>query len=222
MTAFADFIASVKTRDFAKASKFKVTMPTTVGTGSTKISIAPDGMDVKTISLYCEQAALPGIEFDVKPYHIYGPHFQRPQGVSYDGEGLRLQFLVDQDMKVKELFDNWMVAVNDPASWQFNYPVEYMSSGIVIQQLKHRGVDLKDGADVGTYAVRLIDAFPRTIEPMQLNYANTEFHRLGVVLAYSRWIPVYGKDQPPSVFPGAEASTTTVAAPTAPDLGRFI
>lgn len=191
------FIAEVKKRDWAFQSKYQITLPPTVGT--TKITTLDYGsMSVPSLQLYCEGAELPGVQYATKPFHFYGPDFQRPTDVSYGGESLQLSFMVDQEFNIRRYFDSWIKIINDRVSYVFSYPTDYMSSSIIIKQLKHRGPELIEGTDVGVYSVRLINAFPKIMAPMTLNFGSREFHRLAITMAFSRWIPAYGDDTPPA------------------------
>lgn len=191
-SALQKFLSEVKKRDWAFQSKYKITLPVVVGNTPLDLGTATGEM----IQLYCEGATLPGVSHTTKPYHFYGPDFHRPVDVSYGGESLQLVFLMDQDFNIRRFFDSWVRLINDPISFQFKYPKEYLSSAIVIKQLKKRGEDLANG-DVGVYSVRLVDAFPINVSPMTLNYGSNDIHRLVVTLAFSRWIPAYGDQEPP-------------------------
>jgi len=198
------FIAQVNNRDFAKQSKFLVTMPTQIGNNTLEMG----DMDGPTIQLFCEAADVPGIRHETKPYHFYGPDFHRPSAVSYGGEATRMVFLVDQNMGVRQYFESWMRLINNPVSFTFYYPENYMSSGIIIRQLKHRGEDLGAGTDVSSYSVRLIDVFPSAIETMPVHYGSREIHRLIVTFTFSRWTSSFKNEDPP-INIGSEINPNT-------------
>jgi len=189
------FIAEVRNRDFAFKSKYKVTLPSSVGISS-PTQLLTGTMDPQTISLFCEHAELPGISFNTQAFRVYGPTFERPTSISYGGENMTLQFLVDQEFSVKQYFDSWVGLIADPIKYQFNYPDKYLSSGIVITQLKHRDIALQDSGDIGVYSVRLIDAYPKFVVPMTVNGGDREMHRLSVTFTYRLWVPVYGEGEP--------------------------
>src|SRR6516225_2486418 len=142
-SALQQFINQATSRDFAFQSKYSVTFPTTVGI-VTQNPVDTSIMDAQTISLFCENAEMPGIQFVTEGFHDYGPDFQRPQQVIYQGEA-GFQFLLDHDMGIRAYFESWMHAINNPGTYNWAYPDEYMSSGIVIRQLKRQGQDLQGG-----------------------------------------------------------------------------
>lgn len=190
------FLTAVRTTDFAFKSKYKVMLPSSVGITSTT-QLSTGKMTAETISLFCENAEMPGLMFGTTPFRVYGPTFERPTQISYGGENMTLTFLVDQEFDVKKYFDSWMRIIADPAKYQFNYPDKYLSSGIIVTQIKHRDPGLVDSEkDIGVYSVRLIDAYPKLIIPMQLHGGDRDMHRLAVTFTYRLWVPAYGDTLP--------------------------
>ena len=131
------------------------------------------------LSLYCEMASLPPVNISTKSFKIFGPTYQRPFGAEYGGEGISFTFHVDRDMKVKTFFDDWTSIVVDPVSgtvgWQEDYVVD-----LYIRQL--------DEQENVTYEIKLIDAFPRSVNLLELNNsAQNQTHRLNVLFGYRTW-----------------------------------
>jgi len=205
-----DFIAQVGQRDLARQSRYKINIGLPAGLNLTS------GSDIeRTINLFCDEAQLPGIEFATKSFHVYGPGFERPQAVSYNGE-VRLSFIVDQDFLIRQVFEKWMHSIIKPMSYTFEYPDVFMTSGIVITQLKYTGEDLTDGNDVGVYSVRLLEAFPKSIAAMSLGYGSNAIHRLNVTFAFRNWIPFYGDGDPPFDFTDDTDQSDPNNSPTIP------
>lgn len=212
MPTLQDFIAKVTTVDWARQARYSVKINFPQG-----LNITNGTDDDQTISMLCDEAQIPGIFFETKKYHIYGPEYERPAVISYTGDGIRLQFMVTQDFLVRAAFEKWMHAIVDPSDYLFSYPQDYMVSSVVIQQLKHSGPELEGGTDVGSYSVRLIDAFPKVVEPMTLSYGSTQFHRLVVLFAFTRWVPQYGDGDPPmQLLDNTTGADTTPSIPQAP------
>ena len=111
-------------------------------------------------SLYVEQSSLPQLNLAVKPYKIFGPSYQRPITSEYGGDGLSMTFHIDRDMKVKNFFEDWLHKVVDPITFTVGYLEDY-SSTISIKQL--------DEQENITHHVELLDAFPRSMNLMELN-----------------------------------------------------
>ena len=180
-----EFQAQVFGKGLARTNRFEVLINTPKCLG---------GRDNRTINLLCEQASLPLLNINTKSHRIYGPAYPRPVTSEYGGEGLPLTFHVDREMKVKRFFEDWIEKIINKTNFHVAYQSTY-STDIHISQL--------DEADNITYSIDIKDAFPRSINLMELNNAaQNQTHRLTVLFAYRRWIR---KDAGTS----AEAETTT-------------
>lgn len=153
------------------------------------------GRDGRTISLLCEQASLPQLNINTKSYRIYGPAYPRPVTSEYGGEGIPLTFHVDRDMKVKRFFEDWMERVVDRDNFNVAYKSTY-TTFMYISQL--------DEANNITYTIDVEDAFPRSMNLMELNNnSQNQTHRLTVLFAYRKWRRI------DIGIPAAQAESTT-------------
>lgn len=135
--------------------------------------------DARLPSLLCEITNFPPLNVFVKPLNIYGPAHQRPVSLDYGGDGLAASFYVDQDMRVKRFFEDWIWKISDPVSHNISYQGNY-ACDITIKQLNRKEDEV--------YEVNLIDAFPRSMNLMDLNNsAQNQVHRLTIVFAFRRW-----------------------------------
>ena len=165
-----NFMSRVKDDSFARLNRYEVQIPSCPGTKNTDT--------IKLVNMYCEQSQLPMLNINTKPLRIYGPMYQRATGIDFGGEGLVMQFYLDRDMKIKRVFDNWMAYIVDTNTYHVQYPDNYIRN-IMINQLDERNNI--------TYAVKLIDAFPRTQQLLQLDYSGEGIHRLQVSFSYRKW-----------------------------------
>jgi hypothetical protein len=167
------FIGAIREDSLARVNRFEVF----INAPSTLIgkNIANSG----AVSLYCEMASLPPVNISTKSFKIFGPTYQRPFGAEYGGEGISLTFHVDRDMQVKKFFDEWTAKVVDPDTGLVGYQEDYIST-IRLRQL--------DEQDNVTYEIELSEAFPRSINLLELNNsAQNQTHRLNVLFAYRYW-----------------------------------
>ena len=82
-------------------------------------------------------------------------------------------------MNVKKFFDDWTSVVVDPDSGLVNYQENYIST-ITLRQL--------DEQENVTYELELYEAFPRSVNLLELNNsAQNQTHRLNVLFAYRYW-----------------------------------
>ena len=169
----SQFIGAVREDSFARVNRFEVFInaPSTL----TNKNIANSG----AVSLYCEMASLPPVNISTKSFKIFGPTYQRPFSAEYGGEGISLTFHVDRDMQVKKFFDNWTARVVDPDSGFVGFQEDYIST-IRLRQLNEQ--------DEVTYELELEEAFPRSVNLLELNNsAQNQTHRLNVLFAYRYW-----------------------------------
>lgn len=137
------------------------------------------GGDSNLVSLYVEQASMPLLNIFSKSFKIFGPSYQRPVTSEYGGEGISMTFHVDEDMKVRKFFENWMHRIIDPNTFTVAYQSEYTTT-INIRQL--------DDRNNVTHEIQLLEAFPRNLNIMELNNASSnQTHRLNVLFAYRYW-----------------------------------
>ena len=183
-----DFRSAIFKDSLARTNRFEVIIPAPIGMSNSNSSYAD------FTSLYCEMASLPPVNISTKSFKIFGPTYQRPFGAEYGGEGVSLTFHVDRDMNIKKFFDEWTSVIVDPDSGLVNYQENYIST-LTLRQL--------DEQENVTYELELYEAFPRSVNLLELNNsAQNQTHRLNVLFAYRYW-----KDK------GREFQTTPVDIP---------
>ncbi len=138
------------------------------------------GPESELASLYVEQASVPLLNIFAKPFKIFGPTYQRPITSEYGGEGMPITFHVDRNMRIRRFFEDWMHLIVDPVRFTVGYQENYISD-IFIRQL--------DEQNNVTNEIKLIEAFPRNINLMDLNNnSSNQTHRLNVLFAYRYWV----------------------------------
>jgi hypothetical protein len=91
-----------------------------------------------------------------------------------------ITFHVDRNMRIRRFFEDWMHLIVDPVRFTVGYQENYISD-IFIRQL--------DEQNNITNEIKLIEAFPRNINLMDLNNnSSNQTHRLNVLFAYRYWI----------------------------------
>jgi hypothetical protein len=171
----SQFIGAVREDSFARVNRFEVF----INTPKSLLLSSKNKSNAEAVSLYCEMASLPPVNISTKSFKIFGPTYQRPFGAEYGGEGISLTFHVDRDMQVKKFFDEWTARVVDPDSGLVGYQDDYIST-IRLRQL--------DEQDNVTYEIELSEAFPRSLNLLELNNsAQNQTHRLNVLFAYRYW-----------------------------------
>jgi hypothetical protein len=77
---------------------------------------------------------------------------------------------------VKQFFDSWMDAIQNPMTRDFNYAITYVSPTI--------DIIVQDAQDADRYSCTLHNAYPKSISAIQLDYAGKDVMKLQVTIAY--------------------------------------
>jgi hypothetical protein len=114
---------------------------------------------------------------------------------------IEISFIVSEDMSEKKFFDAWMNLINPTASFDFNYRNDYITDFYVFQY---------DGTQtIKTYSIALLDAFPISVNQLDLDWSNDNYHKLSVTFAYRYWKNIGQEEQvkEESVVPDNISST---------------
>ena len=169
----SQFIGAVREDSLARVNRFEIFI------NAPKSLTFKNKSNAGAVSLYCEMASLPPVNISTKSFKIFGPTYQRPFSAEYGGEGISLTFHVDRDMQVKKFFDEWTARVVDPDTGFVGFQEDYIST-IRLRQLNEQ--------DEVTYELELEEAFPRSVNLLELNNsAQNQTHRLNVLFAYRYW-----------------------------------
>ncbi len=167
--SISEFKSSFAT-DIARPSRFDVSIapPLTL--------LALSGVRGRQLSYRCEISQLPGRTFATTDRKTYGPVEKLPYLTTYND--IDMTFLISGSMSEKYFFDSWLDLVNPKQTNNFNYRNEY-STSIRINQY---GVD-----NTLTYSAELYDAYPISINQLDLDWASEDVHKLTVTFAYTKW-----------------------------------
>jgi hypothetical protein len=169
-SAMSQFAAQISSESgLAKPSWFKVV-----------ITRAGHPTESRFASLFCDTAQFPSHNISTSGLRTYGPPIQLPYLREY--EPVQLSFLVDTNMRIMGFFNSWMNSIVDDSNLGSNdvgFSEDYVAD-ITIYQLSPIKAD-----DV--YSVKLINAYPKLINQLDLSYqSQNEFHRLQVQFVYEK------------------------------------
>lgn len=167
--SIADFKHSFTT-DIARANRFDVLIPIPF------VLVGTPYVSAKSLTYRCETANLPGRTMATAEQKTYGPIEKFPYLMTYND--MDLTFLVDDDMKQKYLFDGWLDLINPYLNNNYGYKEEYATT-ITINQY--------DVTNKLSYSADLIDAYPISVNQMDLDWSNEGLHKLTVTFAYTYW-----------------------------------
>jgi hypothetical protein len=171
MATLNEFISAIAGEGLMRTSRFAVmfTLPNAIIEG--KYS-----RDLRKVLLYCDNINLPGITLETTAAKTFGESREMPHNKLFDT--INMGFYVDNSMSVKLLFDNWMGAIQDPVTRTFNYYYDYTTDIIV---------DVFDIADKSRYQVTLYQCYPKSLNPVQMDYANKDVMKMTVAMNYKYW-----------------------------------
>jgi hypothetical protein len=162
--------------DFARQSHFVVR----INKGKNPSTFTEDLMYL------CENAELPGRSLQVMDARTYGPNYKVPFQSLYND--ISLTFVCRSYMEEKAFFDDWMEEINPVSNFDFAYRDDYIST-IDIFQFSNEATS--DVTVMPEYQLSLLEAYPVTIMPLPLNWAEDGFHRLQVQFAYTYFMRPY-------------------------------
>jgi hypothetical protein len=128
------------------------------------------------LTLRCESANIPGRTLATADQKIYNITEKFPYQTTYND--MEMTFIVSNDMTEKQFFDAWVEFINPSTNFNFKYKGDYATS-ITISQY--------DDTNTLSYQIELIDAYPISVNQLDLNWNADGYHKLTVTFAYTYW-----------------------------------
>jgi hypothetical protein len=170
MTRSINEFKSSFTKDLARANRFDVNIPI-------PLTLIPYIKSAKNLVYRCENANLPGRTLLTIEQKIgSNPVEKYPYLTGYND--IDLTFIVDGDMQQKIFFDAWMNYINPTYNYNFRYKGDYATT-IQVNQY-----DVENNI---SYSVNLYDAYPVSMNQLDLDWSSDNPHKLSVTFAYTRW-----------------------------------
>jgi hypothetical protein len=166
--SISEFISSFDT-DIARPNKFEVQIPV-------PLPLILYLNTAKRLNLRCENAQLPGRTLATTEQKIYNVSEKFPYQSTYND--VELSFIVGDDMMEKEFFDAWLEFINPSTNFNVKYKGDYTTSVIITQH---------DVTNQPSFEVELVDAFPISVNQLDLDWQNDGHHKLVVTFAYTFW-----------------------------------
>ena len=148
----------------------------------------------REMNILCSNVNLPGKQVLTTDRRI-GMEFQKV-AYGYASQDVSMTFYLMNDYGVKTYFDAWIASTINEETGGVAYKSEYAKS-VKIHQLrraiKGRSIDVGPlSANIGigggtVYAVELLNAFPTTINPVELNNELDGLLELTGEMSYTRW-----------------------------------
>jgi hypothetical protein len=163
-----DFKSSF-TKDLARTNRFDVNIPI-------PLTLIPYISSAKSLTYRCENAQLPGRTFATTEQKTYGPVEKFPYQTTFND--IDLTFIIEDDMNQKLFFDAWLNYINPQYNNNFRYKSDF-STVITVNQY--------DVTGKLSYSVDLVDAYPISMNQLDLSWGDDGYHKLSVSFAYTYW-----------------------------------
>ena len=142
-----------------------------------------NGTDSESLRLFCNSASIPALNIMSSPYRENEASFEVPYGISY--EPVTMNFYADRKMKIKGLFDNWHGQIANSRTGATGSSndnrFEFMDQFTTDIKITVLGKDMDP-----VYNLSLIDAWPKSIGNIDMNFANTDIINFPVQFVYKR------------------------------------
>lgn len=140
------------------------------------------GETVRSISVLCEEAQIPGLVGTNLPVKIGAWTEYRTQNVEFLTTDMTFTFLVDEGWKGREFFENWIAMSANPTSKEVAYYED------VVAPIDIRSLSVND--DV-LAEWKLHEAVPKLINLTPVSWNNTGFIRMSVSVSAKKWTREY-------------------------------
>lgn len=159
----------------ARTNLFKINLPLSVG--GVSLSGDPFAESNKSfLDLMCTATQLPGRQILTSDRMIGVKKELMANG--FDNPDVNLSFYDNNDYSIRRYFTAWQNRVIDQNTRELRFKNEY-SAAVYIQQLDHSGMVV--------YAVNLEEAFPTTVNVVDLNNDPNGLVQINVQLSYTNW-----------------------------------
>lgn len=184
---------------FARSNQFLVELPTnfqgSTGFLGTLTTLLTSGTNAGgDLNILCSNVSLPGKQILTSDRRI-GMEFQKV-AYGYAVEDVTMTFYALNDYGVRKYFDSWVKSIINEEGHVSAYKNQYQKD-IKIHQLRKPiynidqslgPIDINIGVAGGTvYSVNLIDAFPTTVQAIELNNDLDGLVQITVQISYTRW-----------------------------------
>jgi len=134
------------------------------------------------IQILCHTVTLPGKSFSRTEDRIYGVDVQKPYGITF--EPVSLSFYNTNNFKARRFWEKWLEWIQPAGSRN----IRYYSEMIGQIQIYHYSEDVKEPVPgEENYVMTLNEAYPMSIEEVELSWENQDVMDFQVQISYKDW-----------------------------------
>jgi len=151
----------------AQANKYELELPTKKGASITAVAL----------NMLCDSVTSPGR--NISTIELNSGTQMKKYPYTFIEDDVNMVFLETTDRLVKKYFDLWMQQIFNTERYRVGYKKEYAAEDIKIKHLT------KDGEIA--YTVTLYNAYPTTVNPIELSNADDSLMKISVTFVYDRY-----------------------------------
>lgn len=199
MLEYSEFREFVKGNGLSRQNRYTVELALPVSLVNVSSSTTQ-----RILPLLCRSVSVPGVNVATAPVRYTGEVIEAPYDRTFGDANI--VFLVDRQMDLRYLFDNWIHIIQDPGKRTFGYYDDFIAPTISINILDKRETTIN-------YTLTLFEAFPKTIGDLTVDQSNNEMMTLPVTFNYRYYLT--------KTNPNAVSSPTTTTPSTPWGSGTF-
>jgi len=171
------FLSQTKA-SFARPSLFEVRISPPLGMGTTK-AMNPEN---RVINLNCYNAQIPGVSLATTDKDI------GYRSIAYQKlyDDVLLSFYCREKFGELKFMQDWINLISNPVTNRFEYYINYVSDIDIIHLSKDNSK---------TLTTTLHEAYPKKVDPMQLDYGSNDIMRMTVNFTYRYFTQVWGEEE---------------------------
>jgi hypothetical protein len=174
-TKLQNFLSQIRTQNTPRSDRFEV------------VFNLPPGLQgspgfTRSLSVYCEEAQIPGLAATNLPIKIGAWTEYRTQNVEFLTTELSFTFLCDEFWSGREVFEDWIALAANTNSKEVGFYENYVAD-ITVKSLSTQ--------DDVLASWKVIEATPKLINLIPVSWSNQGFIRMSVSFAAKKWERVY-------------------------------
>ena len=129
------------------------------------------------VGAMCDSINLPGFSIASSQIITFGEFLEMPYNIMYSP--ISLSVIMDNTTLTRTYFDDWANTVYDRGTRTLGFYDDYVKDFRIV---------LLDKKSKPIYVVKVVEAWPKTINDVQLDYASHDVVKTNVTLQYKYWI----------------------------------
>jgi len=132
-----------------------------------------DTESIRDINVLCETCSLPGRQIQTFEHAYFRQQIKVAE--SFINEDVSFTFNLTSDFFIKDIFDKWTNLIIDRNSYKKNYDSVYK---------RDVGIFQNDVQNKNVYGIKLINAFPISVQAIELDSSDGEVQKVTVDFTY--------------------------------------